>query len=296
MIDTFFVISVPNDSDPNSWFLFINDSLKKINLEFDILIVDFNTIDFLDTDDLVVLACLLDSFFNAGKRINYMNGTESLLTHLDDIRFKEYWNPPFNRDKFTVTNNNTTLCLWHISKEMITDYTTYATQYYNSIFKDRDLIPLSSNLTEVFNNIFDHSHSSVNGYVITEYFADKNILSFSVCDFGIGIAESLNKYYLERNKDILSDSEAIQQSLITGVSTHSTPQNRGFGLGNVLEFTECYNGSLNIYSNNGSLYKQAKVNYILRDTNFNFLGTLIKVEINTLELSKIDDENILNEW
>ena len=33
-------------------------------IEFDSLIVDLNSITFLDTDDLVVLACLLDSFYN----------------------------------------------------------------------------------------------------------------------------------------------------------------------------------------------------------------------------------------
>lgn len=291
-----FKILVPNDQDPNSWFLFINDSLKKVNLEFDLLIVDLNSIEFLDTDDLVVLACLLDSFFNVGKKINFINGNESLLNHLNNIKFKNYWNPEFNRDRFTVTNNATTLCLWHISKEMITDYTTYATRYYNGIFKDKDLVPLSSNLTEIFNNIFDHSCSSVNGYVITEYFADKNILSFSVCDFGIGIAESLNKYYLEKGEQTLPDSEAIKKSLIIGVSTHSTPQNRGFGLGNVLDFTENFNGTLCIYSNNGYLEKSANEEYFLLTTNYNFLGTLIKVEISTLELEKMDYENILNEW
>ena len=289
-------IIVPNDNESTSWFLFINDSLKKVNLEFDNLIVDLNNIKFLDTDDLVALACLLDSFFNAGKKIEFINGDDSLLCHLENIKFKNYWNSNFNRDKFTVTNNATTLCLWHISKTMITDYTTYATQYYNSIFKDKDLVPLSSNLTEVFNNIFDHSFSSVNGYVITEYFSDKNILSFSVCDFGIGIAESLNKYYTEKGEKTLIDSEAIKKSLVTGVSTHSTPQNRGFGLGNVLDFTENFNGYLCIYSNNGYLEKRAGEDYSLMTTNFNFLGTLVKVEISTLELEKIDTENILNEW
>lgn len=94
----------------------------------------------------------------------------------------------------------------------------------------------------------------------------------------------------------MEDCEAIKECLITGVSTHSTPQNRGFGLGNVLDFTEYYNGSLTIYSNNGFLEKNAKEDYDLLPTNFNFLGTLIKVEISTLELEKIDDENVLNEW
>lgn len=289
-------IFVPNDENPISWFLFINDSLKKVNLAFEILIVDLNTIDFLGTDDIVVLACLLDSFLNAEKKIEFINGSDKLLMHLENIKFQNYWDCAFNRDKFTVTNNATTLCLWHISPSMITDYTTYATRYYNGIFKDKDLVPLSSNLTEIFNNIFDHSSSSVNGYVITEYFPKTKILSFSVCDFGIGIAESLNKYYRDHNKSILEDYDAIKECLITGVSTHSTPQNRGFGLGNVLDFTEEFNGSLSIYSNNGFLQKNAKEEYKLANTNFNFLGTLIKVEISTLDLEEMDDETFLNEW
>ena len=289
-------IYVPNDHTSESWFSFINDSLKMVNLEFDDLIVDLNRITFLDTDDIVVLACLLDSFANSGKKIKFENGNESLLNHLDNIKFKNYWNPEFNRDRFTVTNNDTTLCLWHISKEMIVQYTTYATRYYKGIFKDKDLVLLSLNLTEVFNNIFDHSYSSVKGYIITEYFPEKNILSFSVCDFGIGIAESMNRYNISINKMQTPDSEAIKGALITGISSHSTPQNRGFGLGNVLDFTENYKGTLSITSNNGYLMKKFDEDYDLIETDIHFLGTLIKVEINTLELEKIDEEMEINEW
>jgi len=289
-------ICVPNDHTSESWFSFINDSLKMVNLEFDDLIVDLNTITFLDTDDIVALACLLDSFANSGKNIKFENGDISLLTHLDNIKFKNYWTSTFNRNRFTVTNNDTTLCLWHISKEMIVDYTTYATRYYRGIFKDKDLVPLSLNLTEVFNNIFDHSYSSVNGYIITEYFPEKNILSFSVCDFGIGIAESMNRYNISINKMQTLDSVAIKGALVTGISSHSTPQNRGFGLGNVLDFTENYKGILSITSNNGYLMKKFDEEYYLIETDINFLGTLIKVEINTLELEKIDEEMEINEW
>jgi hypothetical protein len=289
-------ICVPNDHTSESWFSFINDSLKLVNLDFDDIIIDLNTITFLDTDDIVALACLLDSFANSGKTIMFENGDDLLLTYLENIKFKNYWNPEFNRDRFTVTNNDTTLCLWHISKEMIVDYTTYATRYYKGIFKDKDLVLLSLNLTEVFNNIFDHSYSSVNGYIITEYFPEKNILSFSVCDFGIGIAESMNKYNKSINKMQTQDSIAIKGALITGVSSHSTPQNRGFGLGNVLDFTENYKGALTIFSNNGYLCKIFGEEYDLIETEFNFLGTLIKVEINTLELEKIDEEDEIFDW
>jgi hypothetical protein len=60
------VITEPNNHDSESWFLFINDSLKEVNLDFSVITIDLNTIEFLDTDDLVVIACLLDSFLNTG--------------------------------------------------------------------------------------------------------------------------------------------------------------------------------------------------------------------------------------
>ena len=288
------IIKVPNNGDPNLWFKFINESILKLKSEIEFLTVDFNTVSILYPDDLVVLACLLDLYHNKKVKINFVNGLPYLKRHLKNIKFKKYWNEDFNRDKFTLTYTNKTLCLWHICPEMLTSYCIEAKKFYETVFlKDKDAVPLTKNLSEIFNNIFHHSESDVNGYIITQYFPKKNLLSFSVCDFGIGIANCLNNYYIKKGKVKITDSQAIRKSLNYGESSYSTIQNKGFGLSDVLDFTENFKGTLTIYSNNGYLEKKFDEDFILIETGHNFLGTLIKVEVNTLEFDKIDEENII---
>ncbi|MDI5894140.1 hypothetical protein [Flavobacterium algoritolerans] len=285
-------IKTPNNGNPIAWFNFINNSKSKLNSDIDTLIVDFNDLTYLDTDDLVLLGCLMDLFNNEKIKIQFINGRGKLTKHLRGIKFKKYWSNGFNRDNFTETHNKNTLCLWHISPTMITSYSEYAKKYFErTFFKGKDLLPIATNMSEIFNNIFDHSKSPVNGYIITQYSPVKKLLSFSVCDFGVGIANSLNNYYDKKGIDRVSDSQAIKNSLETGVSSFSTLRNKGFGLSNVLDFTENFKGLLTIYSNNGYLLKEFNDDYYLKETNLNFSGTLIKVEISTLEFDEIDQEN-----
>lgn len=285
-------IKIPNNGNPKYWFKFINKYISNVDLNVESIIIDFNTVNFLDTDDIVILACLFDVFFEKGIKISFINGGPYLKKHLSGIKFMKYWTEGFDRDKFTVTHNKNTLCLWHISPLMITDYSQYAKKYYEeTFFNGKDLLPLTSNMSEIFNNIFDHSFSPVNGYIITQYSKGPKKISFSVCDFGIGIANSLNDYYEKKGMSRISDSHAIRKSLDTGVSAFTTSKNKGFGLSNVLDFTENFKGELSIYSNNGYLYKQSDEDFYLLETGYNFSGTLIKVEVSSKEFDKIDNEN-----
>jgi len=167
---------------------------------------------------------------------------------------------------------------------MIYFYSTYAKQYFERFVKNKDLVPLAANMDEVFNNIFDHSKSPVTGYIITQYYPKNNKLSFSVCDFGIGIPTSIITFDNEQEPDF-EDWKAILKSLEKGFSINSTPRNRGFGLNNILEFTESSNGKLLIISNDGIVEKKAGDMYRSGSSDFNFSGTLIKVEVdlNTFE-------------
>lgn len=294
-MNNFANIYVPNDARPASWFKFLVDSRELLNLDLDEIVIDFNTVDYLHTDDIVVLACLIDLFSNKNIKITFINGTKRLKSHLKKIKFRKYWNENFNRDRYTILRSKNILCLWHISEEMISTYTEYAKKYYEKNFLNKDLLPLSTNLSELFNNIFDHSKSEVNGYIITQYYPRSNKLSFSICDFGIGIADRLNAYYVENKKPIKKDNEVLKESLITGVSSFTTERNRGFGLSYVLEFTESFKGNLTIISNNGFLYKEFDKDYQLLETDYNFKGTLIKAEINTLTLDEKDEEEFIYE-
>jgi anti-sigma regulatory factor (Ser/Thr protein kinase) len=284
------ILKIPPSKNAQDWFLFLNKSLENLDQDINKLIIDFNSIYFLQTDDFVVLACLIESFYSDSCTVEFIGGTENFNAHLDNIKFKKYWSLGFNREKFTLSYNRSTLCLWKISNEMIYSYSDYAKKYFkNTFLSDKDLVPLASNLGEVFNNIFDHSNSPIDGYVITQYFPTKKKLSFSVCDFGIGIAASINNYYKEKNINKVEDWEALLKSITEGFSIESTPQNRGMGLSHLIDFTESSNGELTIISNNGVLSKKFGENYSVGSSNFNFNGTLIKVEVDSNTFDEYDE-------
>lgn len=277
------ILQVPSSQKAEDWFRFVRKSLD-YPTKVDSLVVDFNNVRFMDTDDFVILACLIESFYIRGCKISFVGGTQGFNNHLFNIKFKEYWKEGFDRSKFTLSYNQTTLCLWKISENMIYSYSMYARKYFERFTDNKDLIPLSANMDEVFNNIFDHAQSEVTGYIITQFYPKNNKISFSVCDFGIGIPTSINSADLDNNEQF-EDWKAILKSLEKGFSIKSTPRNRGFGLNNLLELTESSNGVLQIISNDGLVVKKAGEMYQAGNLDFKFKGTLVKVEVdlNTFE-------------
>lgn len=284
-----YILKVPSTQKADDWFEFIRESLDH-NEKVDLLIVDFNNLKFMDTDDFVVLACLIESFYLKGCKVAFKGGTENFNNHLYNVKFKEYWKDGFDRSKFTISYNRSTLCLWKISQEMIYSYSTYARKYFEGFTNNKDLIPLASNIDEVFNNVFDHSKSEVSGYIITQYYPKNNKLSFSVCDFGVGIPNSINNAEIE-NINNIEDWKAILKSLERGFSIKSTPRNRGFGLNNILELTESSKGKLSIISNNGIVIKKAGEMYVSGSNDYNFSGTLIKVEVDLNSFEEKDESD-----
>ncbi len=233
---------------------------------------------------------MIESFYIKNCKISFVGGTDGFNNHLFNIKFKEYWKVGFDRSKFTLSHNSTTLCLWKISENMIYSYSMYAKKYFERFTDNKDLVPLSSNMDEVFNNIFDHSKSPVTGYIITQYYPKNNKISFSVCDFGIGIPTSINNSDVQDIKE-MEDWKAILKSLERGFSINSTPRNRGFGLNNILELTESSNGKLLIISNNGIVEKVAGNVYRAGNVGYDFSGTLIKVEVDLNTFVEKDDSD-----
>lgn len=275
---------IPNTNDQHSWFTFIRNARQHNYSQIDNVIFDFNTCGFLDTGSLTMLACLIEDIHKQQcVSFSYINGSRDLNNHLDNIRFKEYWNKGFNRDAYTNSKNSTTLCLWHISANMIDTYGNQAQLFYKrQFFQYLDLQPFSSTLVEMFNNVFNHSDSVVDGYVLTQYFPNIHRMSFSVCDFGKGIPTSINNYKTSINENPYSpDSYAIQESLVAGISSKSIPQNAGLGLSNVFDFSENTNGIISIYSNGGSFTKKSGENPVLKELRIPYDGTLVTLNIDT---------------
>ncbi|ASV30637.1 hypothetical protein CJ263_10665 [Maribacter cobaltidurans] len=273
--------------------------VTSIELEPNTLLkVDFRDAKFLDPAEIVVLACSIEYLYTRFNcKVEFCGGFPSLNNHLDKIKFKHYWNPSFKRDNYTASKNNSTLCPWHISKNMIDQYGQQAQKYFkNTFFHNKDLQPLSQSLVEVFNNIFDHSESSIQGYVITQFYPSTEELTFAVCDFGKAIPTTINNYLHGKDNFELKHNVAIEKALERGMTIRSIPHNAGFGLTNVLEFAEDSNGKLTIFSNGGYFIKESKKEKKSGLLSYPFNGTLIIVKIDTTTLDDFDSDDEIYEF
>lgn len=273
------------------WMNLINESLEYKN-SVENLIVDFGDYEFVATEDFVVLACLIEEFYQNGCKISFVGGTRTLNKYLENIRFKLYWEKGYERDVYTNLKIGEVIPLWKISNSMIDSYANYTNDFFRREFlKKKDLIPLSANLKEVLNNIFDHAGSENTGYVLTQYYPQNDILSFSICDFGIGIPSSVNDFRKKQGKASITDQQAIIKAISLGFSAQSTIQNRGMGLNNLSESIKALDGTLAIISNN-AFYNMNQGKIIVRDNNLiNFKGTLIACDIPINNLDDFDESD-----
>lgn len=285
-------VIVANTRSYDGWV----DNLKRNRViihpeKVEILIVDFSYANFLEPRHLVSLACLIEEYFVKGAEIQFVRGSFALNKYLTDIKFWDYWSTGFDRSRFTHTYISTNLCLWKVSSDMIDSYANQAKEYFEkNYFSGKDLEPLSITLKEVFNNIYDHSNSPVDGYVLTQYYPKKGEIITAVCDFGVGIPTKINEMWTATGRDKLNDEDALRAAFRRKVSSKSTPRNRGLGLSYLLSNVTILKGDLHVYSNNSFLNHMAPNGLEIYTTNQNFSGTLINIKLRTENLSLMEEE------
>lgn len=270
-----------------NWVKFINDN-RLSGIYPGKVIIDFSNADFLEPFHITSIACLIEEYHIAGCKIEFVIPNGKVGKYLYNIRFNEYWESEFDRNAYTETLKQTTLCLWKVDKQLIGQYSISASEYYrNNYFVDSNLDMVSISLGEIFNNIYDHSKSAVTGYVLTQYYPKLNQLQTCICDFGVGIPTSLNEYNKMKGKLEFPDNKALEEAFKWGVSSLSKPHNRGFGLDTLRSCIVNNKGSLKFLSN----FAQYELNQNGENSynkNICFPGTLIVIKLDTNNLPKYD--------
>src|SRR5271165_1740925 len=79
-------------------------------------------------------------------------------------------------------------------------------------------------LTEIFNNIKDHSALDI-GCIFVQHFPNIHVINISIADFGVGIPSTVR-----RVRPGLTDVRAIVAAVQPGFTSGTLPSNRGVGL------------------------------------------------------------------
>lgn len=137
----------------------------------------------------------------------------------------------------------------------------------------RDMVEIT--LTELINNVFDHSKSPIGCCICAQAYKDEGKLMLSITDLGIGFLESL----LPRYSFLQSDEAAISYAVKEGVSSRSNRRNRGAGLHILSDWMKTQHGELEIISKDGRWRQLPQGNCEHETLCFSFPGTCINMHV-----------------
>jgi anti-sigma regulatory factor (Ser/Thr protein kinase) len=167
-------------------------------------------------------------------------------TYFRDMILKEYQS---NKTYSPIENvfNRTSL-------DEISDHLTSIMLKNFKDLSDSDLKDLRDYLQylfiELMNNVADHSHSPVGGYVMAQYYKTNKKVQFVVADRGIAFLENM----LLNFSDIDNEEKAILKALKKGATStkqmmYGKERNAGYGLYAMFEILKMTGGCFVIISN-----------------------------------------------
>lgn len=288
-------IKLTTTTKKSFWSGFINknrySTLRNKFENLEQLTIDLTDCTFLEPFHLVSLACMIEEYYLNDIKIEFIKGDSlELIEFLSSVNFFDYWSEKRNTNVYLPATITTALSLWKISDEMISPYAHQAQQYFESNYiKSKNLLPLSTSLSELFLNIFDHSHSKISGFCFTQYYPNAGKIKFAVCDFGVGIPQSINTFLQLKKEPTLTEIECLKKSFEFSFTTQSTPRNRGRGLDTIKGIVVDNKGTLRVISNS-ACYTFNGVEHNFYPIREPFNGTHFEIILDVNNLSDKDND------
>jgi anti-sigma regulatory factor (Ser/Thr protein kinase) len=156
------------------------------------------------------------------------------------------------------------------------------------------LYALKVSVSELFNNIQDHTRHDI-GSIFVQHFPREKRITISVSDFGLGIPAKVREQVPG-----ITDGDAIVKAMQDGFTTKSKPTNRGAGLDYLLTVVVHKNeGMVTVYSG-GSIVKFERRGDVIHPTMLNGVGfspgTTIDIDIPTDAIEKLPEDREELQW
>jgi hypothetical protein len=183
----------------------------------------------------------------------------------------------------------TAMPIKRVERERMFEYINATATFFKSIIEDsKDLAMLTQCMSELINNVYDHSQSAIGAYVFCQYYPDSNEIKMAVSDYGIGIPASVNDSRRKDRKSVLSEIDCLKWAVKENNSIHSIPRNAGKGLDIVSSFVKKNKGSWRLLSGNAQIKGSSSRNNYSPNIINNFKGTLIEITIKIDNLEVVD--------
>jgi len=143
---------------------------------------------------------------------------------------------------------------------------------------------------ELMNNVADHSHSSIGGYVMAQYYPINKKVQFVVVDRGVAFLENMKLNFV----DVTTEEEAIFKALQKGVTStkqkmYGQEKNAGYGLYAMFEILKMTNGHFVIISND-TLVRYSNGEFVTEKLEYAWKGVVVAFEFFEANINyNIDD-------
>ncbi|WP_288551733.1 ATP-binding protein [uncultured Enterococcus sp.] len=261
----------------------ISENLEPLD---DTYIIDLTRLEFIDTGGVACLynicmwlteaASVVATFKISNINTTYKN--KEAMRYLEDCGFFSHF---FDEEHIFGLGNlrSTTLPikLLKVSDSYQWNQLTLKSWLQNCTKRNAEFSNIQVGIEEIFNNIEDHSSKNI-GCVFGQFFPRRkdNQICITISDFGRGIPTVMRETFGNHN-----DLHLLLKALEEGVSTKSTPRNRGAGLPNIMRsLTTARVGTVHILSNHAKvIIEDGKISKVFSLQNY-YPGTFFEVSIN----------------
>lgn len=213
--------------------------------------LDFSRLNFIEGSGLTVLSNTVEWLFHHGARVAFAGHNRphvGSLAYLDDCGFFQRYLQTSIRQNPTVRRS--TLPFTKVEHAQAHGWLVYQfTPFICGVLgvQSGAVGSIRSCVGEILNNIQDHSTLNL-GFAHVQHYPRVNQVCITVSDFGRGIPNSMRI-----KRPWLTDEQAILVATEEGVTSQTTPRNRGMGLDLLVRQVTSNGGRVTIYSYHGSL-------------------------------------------
>ncbi len=178
-----------------------------------------------------------------------------------------------------------------VSTETMYNYIKRAVDYVGAFCPGKDLSMLVTGVSELINNVYDHSKSPVGAYVFGQFFPNKRQIKLAVSDAGIGIPKTVNGHLQKQGKNKLSNKECLEWAFENKNTIQSIPANKGLGLNTITSFLSVNKGILRLLTDSIGQKLENNEIFYYEYSPLVFSGTVIEITINVDNLQELDEDD-----
>jgi hypothetical protein len=247
---------------------------------------------FLTPSDILILSQFIIIQLRQIGKVNLKVLEPKVKDYLEAIGLFEFCSSNFlEPTEIEAILSYTAMPIRRVNRETMNYYITKTQKFFQSYCVKKDLGMLNITLSELINNVYDHSNSPIDSFVFSQFYPNLNEIKIAVSDLGNGIPRTVNSYFNNKGLHQVSQEDAIKWALKLNKTTESLPHNAGRGLDTICSFVKANNGSWILLSDQIKMGGMRLQNNFTQNPIEYFIGTVIEI---TIKVANLEDQEIID--